>query len=125
MAHEKEVLVEITNLRTQINGNYSTNEKLEKHNILQKQIERLMLNVENYPDLQASRNFLDLQSAWTSTEEQISASRRYYNSAVTDYNNSIQMFPSNLLAKIFGFRSKNTFEISEHERDNLSAKELF
>ena len=79
MHHEKNVFIEITKLRTQIYSDISTYEKLEKHNTLQKHVDRLMLNVENYPDLKASQNFLDLQATWTSTEEQISASRRYFN----------------------------------------------
>lgn len=84
-----------------------------------------MVSVENYPDLKASQNFLKLQASWNETEEQISASRRYYNTAVTDYNNAIQTFPASILANTFKFVPMNVLEIDEAERKNISAKELF
>lgn len=125
MNHEKGLFTEITQLRTQINSNISSDEKLEKYNSLQRHTDKLMLNVENYPDLKASQNFLNLQASWNSSEEQISASRRYFNSSVTIYNNSIQIFPANLIAGYFGFKSKNVFEINENERENINARDLF
>ncbi|MCF8370812.1 MAG: LemA family protein [Bacteroidales bacterium] len=125
MAHEKTVFVEITKLRSQVSSEIPSDEKLEKYNALQKHADRLLLNVENYPDLKASANFLHLQASWNSTEEQISASRRYFNAAVTDYNNHIQMFPYNILADLLKFSPQSVFEISNNERQNINAKELF
>lgn len=84
-----------------------------------------MVSVENYPDLKASLNFLKLQNAWNETEEQISASRRYYNTTIADYNNAIQTFPARLIAKRFAFAPKKVFEIGEIERSNINAGELF
>jgi len=84
-----------------------------------------MVSVENYPDLKASRNFLKLQASWNETEEQISASRRYYNSAITDYNNAIQTFPASLIANRYGFSPKKVFEIEEVERKNVNARDLY
>ena len=71
---------------------------------------------ENYPQLKASENFEQLQRALNETEEQLSAARRTFNACVTDYNNAVQTFPSNLLAGMFGFTRKNVFSISEQER---------
>lgn len=125
MNYEKETLTEITALRTRINTDLPPNEKIEHYNSLQKNVDGLMMNVENYPDLKASQTFLQLQKAWNTSEEQISASRRYFNAAVTQYNNAIETFPSNIIAVTFSFKKSKVFEITETERENLSAKELF
>lgn len=84
-----------------------------------------MFNVENYPELKASQNFLSLQASWNVTEDEIAAARRYYNTAVTDFNNKIEIFPAILIAKLFNFNEAKVFEIDEQERKNISAKELF
>lgn len=84
-----------------------------------------MLQVENYPDLKASTNFMQLQAAWTEIEEQISASRRTYNAAVKDYNNGLEQFPTNLMARNMGYQRREYIEIPEEETKNISAKELF
>ena len=90
-----------------------------------KTVGNLLLMAENYPELKSSNNFIQLQAAWNETEDQIAASRRFYNTAITDYNNAIQMFPSSIIAGIFGFRSKEVFKASETEKNNISAKNLF
>lgn len=125
MVHEKKVLTDVTRLRTKFTENLSGEEKVVLHNELSKGLNEIMVSVENYPDLKANQNFLKLQASWNETEEQISASRRFYNNAITDYNNSIQTFPANLIADYFKFTSKKVFEIDEAERMNSSAKELF
>ena len=125
MEHEQNLLLEITKLRTHAISDIPINEKIDGHNEIQNKVNGLLMNVENYPNLKADTSFINLQATWTSSEEQISASRRYYNSAVTDYNNSIQMFPSNIIANIFNFSSMKVFEAEEVERKNVNAKELF
>jgi len=125
MEHEKSVFVEITKLRSQISGDLSDNQKVEKHNSIQRKVNDLLMNVENYPDLKADSSFLALQANWSSTEEQISASRRYYNTAVTEYNNFIHMFPSNIVAGMMGFKGRRVFEAAENERLNIKAGDLF
>lgn len=126
MNYEKDVLTDITALRSQINkSNISTNEKIEKYNELQKRSDGIFFNIENYPNLKANESFKNLQKAWNTTEEQISASRRFYNSAVTEYNNAVQAFPSNIIAGLFNFTTLKVFEIAEEERKNISAKKLF
>jgi len=84
-----------------------------------------MISVENYPDLKANTNFLDLQRALNETESQISAARRAYNAAVTDFNNGIETFPGNLMASLMKLARKEVFEIPETEKQNVNVKELF
>jgi len=84
-----------------------------------------MVAVENYPDLKASGNFLQLQAAINEVEEQISAARRSYNAAVTDYNNACEMFPTNIMAARMDYRRKQVFETNETERKNVRVKKLF
>jgi LemA protein len=84
-----------------------------------------MVAVENYPDLKASQNFLQLQAAWNEAEEQISAARRSFNAAVTAFNNKVETFPSNIMAGIMGYKRRTLFEIPDLERQNLNAKNLF
>jgi LemA protein len=126
MKHEAGVLTEITELRSRaVSDDVSDEEKVYLDNQLSKNMGKLMVAVENYPDLKASENFLQLQASWNEIEEQISAARRTYNAVVTDYNNSVETFPTNLVAGMLGFKRKNVFEISAAERQNISAKDLF
>jgi LemA protein len=125
MLHEASVLSDITRLRSLLTDNLSVDNKIELHNDIAKRLSNFVLTVENYPDLKANQSFLKLQASWNETEEQIAAARRYYNTTITNYNNSIQTFPANFIAANFGFSTKKIFEIAENERSNVSAKELF
>jgi LemA protein len=126
MTHEKETLAQITELRTQAtSGNLSGDEKVDIENKIAGQMRGIMVAVENYPDLKASANFVQLQGSWNEAEEQISAARRFFNSAVTDFNNAIQVFPNSIMAGMMGLKPKKVFEIPEEERKNVSAKNLF
>jgi LemA protein len=126
MKHEKELLTEITELRSKaVSGNLSDSEKIDVENKIAGKMSGIMVAVENYPDLKSNTNFLQLQGAWTESEEQISAARRAYNSTVTDYNNAIQMIPTNILASMMNYKKKDWFEIPDTERKNISAKDLF
>jgi LemA protein len=126
MKHEKSLLNELTELRTKaVSGEISDNEKVEIENKIVKGMSGLMVAVENYPDLKASQNFLQLQSAWNEVEEQISASRRAFNAAVTSYNNKVETFPSNIMAGLMGYKRRALFEIPDIERRNLNARNLF
>jgi len=72
---------------------------------------------ENYPDLKANQNFLKLQEELSDLENKIAAARRYYNSAIKEYDNALEVFPSNLIANIFNFKKiKNYFETKEEEK---------
>ena len=126
MKHEGKILKEITEMRTRgLSGGLSSDERIDLDNRVTKAIGGLMVAVENYPDLKANRNFLQLQRALNETEEQISAARRAYNATVTDYNNSIEMFPTNIMATRMKYLRKKVFEIPEAERGNVDIKNLF
>ncbi len=126
MEHESGTLKDITEMRSRAaSGTLSDDEKVSLDNKISKAMGGIMIAVENYPELKASDNFVQLQRSLNEVEEQLSASRRAYNSAVTNYNNSVQMFPSNIFAGLFGFRQKQLFEISEAERQNVNVKSLF
>lgn len=105
--HEQTLLESITKLRTE----YNQNKELEKASELNQQLNKLLVTVENYPELKASENFLNLQKNLTKMEDQLQAARRLYNMDVTCYNTSIQTFPTNLIAKIFKFKSETLFEL--------------
>ena len=105
--HEQTLLESITKLRTE----YNQNKELEKASELNQQLNKLLVTVENYPELKASENFLNLQKNLTKMEDQLQAARRLYNMDVTCYNTSIQTFPTNLIAKICKFKSETLFEL--------------
>ncbi|HCW08435.1 MAG TPA: LemA family protein [Cytophagales bacterium] len=126
MKFEKDTLTQISELRTKaLSGSLTSDEKVNVENQLSGKLRNVMVAVENYPDLKSSEQFSLLQRSWNETEEQISAARRAYNSAVTQYNNAIEKFPSNLLASAFNHKRKQVFEIPEAERQNVSAKAMF
>ena len=117
MEHERDVLTEVTRLRAlALSGNASDDEKIEIDRKISKAIRGILVAVENYPALRANENFMQLQATLTEVEEQISAARRAYNAAVTDYNNAIEMFPTNIVAQIINYRRKRLFQITSAER---------
>lgn len=124
--HEKELLQKVTELRTQaLSGNLSNNEKVVLDNEMSGALRNLMVSVENYPNLKANENFLNLQRNLNEVESQISAARRAYNAAVTNFNNGIETFPGNLMAGMMGLSRKVVFEIPDTERENVNVKDLF
>lgn len=126
LQHEKGLLETVTGLRAKaVAGGLSGDETVDLNNRLNRALGGIMVAVENYPDLKASANFLDLQRSLNEVEEQLSAARRAFNAAVTDFNNAVEMFPGNVVAGPFGFRRRAVFEIPEAERANVSVKELF
>ncbi len=111
MQFEKNVMEEVTALRTQAVNAASLKEKIDAENKLSGTIKNLFAVAENYPDLKSSQNFLDLVKNLTEVEDQIQLSRRYYNGTVRDYNIRVESFPSNLVAMMFGFKTREFFEI--------------
>jgi len=117
MSHEKNVLLQLTELRQKVLvGNLNTNEKVELDNKINTTLQNVFASFENYPQLKASENFLKLQGAINETEEQLAASRRFYNAAVNDYHNGIEMFPSSLLASWMGLKHKTFFSITDEHK---------
>ncbi len=126
MEHESSIFENITKLRTEaMKPNISDKEKINLDSQMSSALGSIMVAVENYPDLKADKNILQLQNTLHEVEAQIAAARRAYNQAVTDYNNALEMFPSNFMAKWMNYTPKEVFEISENERKNLDIKELF
>lgn len=117
MKHEEGVLTKVTQARTEAMGAKTPKERQEKENMLSDTLKTLFAVSENYPDLKASANFLDLQRELADAENKIMAARRFYNTNVRDYNTAIQSFPTNLLAGMFRFKGEQLFEIElEEER---------
>jgi len=126
MTHEKELLTNITELRSQaMKPDISEDQKVALDAKMTSALDSLMISVENYPDLKASENIINLQRTLNEVESQISAARRAYNQAVTDYNNGIEMFPTNYMANYMKLTRKEVFEIPQSERKNINVKELF
>ena len=126
MKHESGVLERITEMRAKaVSGGLSDDEKVDLDNKITKAVGGIMVAVENYPDLKASQNFLHLQGSMNEIEEQISAARRAYNAAVTDYNNAVEMLPTNILASMIGYKTKNVFEIDQQQREDVDTEKLF
>jgi len=126
MKHERSLLNEITKLRSQANKpDISDKDKISLDAKVSSALGSIMIAVENYPELKANENIMHLQRSLNEIEEQISAARRAYNQAVTDYNNAIEMIPTNFLAKAMAYRKKEVFEIVGAQRKNINIKELF
>ncbi|MEE9430778.1 MAG: LemA family protein [Melioribacteraceae bacterium] len=118
MTHEKETLENITKARAGAVEASSVGEKAKAESELQGALGKFNLVVENYPDLKANQNFMALQEELTSTENKISFSRQAYNDEVLQFNNKIEMFPSNIIAGMFNFIKEEFFEIEvDAERD--------
>lgn len=126
MQHEKSLLEEVTKLRAEaIKPDISDANKIALDAKVTSALGSIMVAVENYPELKANENIMHLQHTLHEVEEQISAARRAYNQAVTDYNNAIEMVPTNFMASLINYRRKQVFEIVESERKNVDVKELF
>ncbi len=118
MQHERGTLEAVTNARNlaqSMSSNASVADRAKAEGELSSVLSRLLMVVENYPDLKANRNFLALQEELTSTENKISFSRQYYNDSVLQYNNKTQMFPSNIIAGMTGFKAGEFFEVTVAE----------
>lgn len=126
MQHERGLLEDITRMRAEaVSGQLSDDEKVDLDNKVTKALGGIMVAVENYPDLKANQNFLQLQGTMNEVEEQISAARRAYNAVVTDYNNAVEMLPTNILASMMGYKLKKVFEISQEQREDIDTDKLF
>lgn len=117
--HEENTLKEIVELRNNSYDSMTDDEKVQANQRISKDIGQIMLLAESYPDLKASANFQDLSRELSKVEEDIANARKYYNGAVEMFNNKVEMFPSNILAKLFGYKPKAMFETDSTERENV------
>ena len=112
-SHERELFEKVTQARTAAMGAGSVQEQAQAENQLSSALKSLFAVAENYPDLKASNNFLELQRELRDTEDKIQAARRFYNGNVRDLNTKIESFPANLVATMFGFKKMEFFELQE------------
>lgn len=117
VAHESGVFEKVTEARTRAMGATTVKEKAEAENVLAGTLKTLFAVAENYPNLRASENFLELQKELTDTEDKIQASRRFYNGNVMALNTNIESFPANVIAKFFVFKQAEFFEITEAQKE--------
>jgi len=121
-AHEKETLENVTRARAQLDTareSGSAAEAAKADNMLTGTLRSLFAVAENYPDLKANQNFLELQRELTDTEDKIAYARQFYNTNVSDYNQKIAVFPAVMLANMFGFQPSEFFEAEESAREDV------
>jgi len=116
--YEKDLLMKVTQARTAAMGAVTIDEKIKAETQLSSALQGLKVAVEAYPDLKANQSFLQLQEELSDIENKLSAVRRYFNAATTEYNTGIETFPSNLIAKSFGFWRETLFDLGQ-DRANL------
>jgi len=121
--HERELFVKVTEARSRAMGATTLKEKGEAENVLSGTLKTLFAVAENYPDLKASTNFLELQRELRDTEDKVQAARRFYNGNVRDFNIKIETFPASIIASSFGFKKMDFFEIGNtEERERVKFK---
>lgn len=120
--HEEKTFAEVTKIRKSTYDKLTVEEKINTNEELTNEISKIMILSEKYPDLKANGNFKDLSSQFTKTEDEIAQSRKYYNATVRVFNNKVEMFPSNIVAKILGYKRAKMFEISTEERENVKVE---
>lgn len=121
-SHEKNVFTEVTKARTAAMEAKGLADKADKENVLSDTLKSLFAVAENYPELKASTNFLQLQEALTETEDKIETSRRFYNANVRDFNTKTQIFPNNLFVSSLGFKDFELFEAHGKEQEPISVQ---
>lgn len=112
-AHERESFENVTQARARALGAKDPQQQAQAENALTSTLKTLFAVAENYPDLKANTNFLELQRELADTENKIQAARRFYNSTVRDFNTAIQSVPSNIIARSFGFEAREFFEVDD------------
>lgn len=118
-AHEKDLLLKITEARSLAMGARTIDDKIVAEQQLTSALQGLKVSVEAYPDLKANQNFLQLQEELSDIENKLAAARRFFNGATTEYNNSVETFPGNLIANSFGFKREIFFDLGEENRKTM------
>ncbi len=117
--HEKKVFEDVTRARAEAMNAKGMDAKAEAEKALADALKSVFAVAENYPNLKANENFLQLQSELAETENKVEASRRFYNANVRDYNIKTQSFPTNIIANMFNFSKKELFDVSESEKNEV------
>lgn len=118
--HEKQLLTDITKERSAVMDTSDVKKKAEHSNQLSETLKSLFAVAENYPDLKANQNFLQLQEELSGTENKISYARQHYNDMVQYFNTKLEQFPVNMIANVFNFNKEDYFETPENQRKNVS-----
>lgn len=121
-AHEKSVFENVTKARSSLMNAQTVGEKAQADNMLTGALKSLFAVAENYPQLRASENFMQLQTQLAETEDKIAYSRQYYNSIVTEFNTKILLFPNNVIAGMLGFKAEEFFGATEEDRKRPEVK---
>lgn len=117
--YEEETLTKVTKLRNTVYNKMTNDEKIINNEELSSDVSKIMALKEAYPELKANENFIDLSNKLTKIEDDIANARKYYNGTVRIYNNKVQMFPNNIFAKIFNYKTKRMFEASLEDKQNI------
>ncbi len=117
--HEKDLLLKVTEARSAAVNARSIDDKIVAEQQLGSALQGLKIQVEAYPDLKANQNFLQLQEELSDIENKLAAARRFFNGATTEYNNSVESFPGNLIARNFGFKREVFFDLGEDNRKQM------
>ena len=115
--HEEGTLTKVIEMRNKAVNASTVNEKVEANNELTGALSRLMVIAEAYPDLKANTNFVSLQNDLKDTEDKISYARQFYNDSAMNFNNLVEMFPSNIIANMFGFKKFEFFKVEEEAKE--------
>ncbi|MDP8226350.1 MAG: LemA family protein [Candidatus Celaenobacter polaris] len=121
-SHEKDVFIQVTNARASVGKAETRQEAITANNQLTGALSRLLVTVENYPELKANQNFIRLQDELAGTENRIAVARRRYNGAVTIFNKNISIFPNNIFAGMFNFEKEPLYKIDESEKETPQVK---
>jgi LemA protein len=120
--HEKEVFENVTKARASMMNAGSLQEKADANNMMSGALKSLFAVAESYPELKANTNFQDLQRQLEDTEDKVSFSRQFYNSNVLEFNSKVQLFPGNIIAGMFGFKTAVFFAATEEEKKKIDVK---
>ena len=121
-SHEKDTLEAVVKARNEYLSSDTPEGKIAANNDLNKVVTKLFALAESYPELKADTSFRELQTTLTETEDKISYARQFYNDVVMKYNNKVEVFPSNIVAGMFGFKTSAYFNATEEERENVKVK---
>lgn len=125
MIFEQSILTDITRMRSKVVSRRGTeNYRLESENEIYRMIDKLIVILNSYPELKADNHFIQLQQSLNEIEEQISAARRFYNTAVTEYNNTIEVFPNSSIASVMNCSKKQLFIALEKDRYQHDVRQL-
>ncbi|MFA6022561.1 MAG: LemA family protein [Candidatus Pacearchaeota archaeon] len=114
--HEKSIIADVTNARKALISAGDLKAKVKANDNLERALKSIFALAENYPNLKANENFLQLQTELSATEDKVAYSRQYYNDSILDFNNSIKVFPGKLFASIFSVKERPFIEIAPEER---------